>query len=113
MATHIRRIRRKRRVKPPSSVRLSPARFAISIGALVLGFVVGLLLLSYGPEAYSNWHEVRLVRRASALLAGQDFDGAVQTAQEIVQRHPNSLAAFQILAEASEKQNRPETVAWR
>jgi predicted Zn-dependent protease len=47
------------------------------------------------------------------MLAGQDFDGAARTAQEIVQRHPNSLAAFQILAEASEKQNRPETVAWR
>ena len=88
-------------------------RIAISAAALVLGFVAGLFLLSYGPEAYSNWSEGRLVRRASALLAGQDLDGAVRMAQEIVQRHPNSLAAFQILAEASEKQNRPETVAWR
>src|ERR1051325_10297962 len=113
MATHTRRIRRKRRFKPPGSVRLSPARLAASAGALVLGLVVGLFLLSYGPETYSNWSEARLVRRASAMLAGQDFDGAVRTAQEIVQRHPNSAAAFQILAEASEKQNRPETVAWR
>jgi hypothetical protein len=30
-----------------------------------------------------------------------------------VQRRPDSLLAFQILAEASEKQNRPDTVAWR
>ena len=30
-----------------------------------------------------------------------------------MQRRPDSLSAFYILAEASEKQNRPETVAWR
>ena len=47
------------------------------------------------------------------MLAQQDFDGAARAAQEIVQRRPDSLAAFQILAESSEKQNRPETVAWR
>ena len=29
------------------------------------------------------------------------------------ERRPNSVSAFYILAEASEKQNRPETVAWR
>ncbi len=30
-----------------------------------------------------------------------------------MQKRPDSLAAFHILAEASEKQNRSETVAWR
>jgi hypothetical protein len=113
MAIHIRRIRRKRRVKPPGFAILTPARAAISAGALVLGFVAGLSLLTYGPEAYSGWREARLLRRASTMLAQQDFDGAAHAAQEIVQRRPDSLAAFQILAESSEKQNRPETVAWR
>jgi tetratricopeptide repeat protein len=113
MATHIRRIRRKRRVKPPGSAIFTPARAVISAAALVLGFVAGLSLLTYGPEAYSGWHEARLLRRASTMLAQQDFDGAARAAQEIVQRRPDSLAAFQILAESSEKQNRPETVAWR
>jgi thioredoxin-like negative regulator of GroEL len=79
----------------------------------VLGFAVGLFLLTYGPEAYSGWRETRLLKRASSMLAQQDFDGATRAAQEIVQRRPDSLAAFHILAEASEKQNRPETVAWR
>jgi len=79
----------------------------------VLGFTVGLFLLTYGPEAYSGWREKRLLNRASAMLAQQDLEGAAGVAREIVLRRPDSLAAFYILAEASEKQNRPETVAWR
>ena len=79
----------------------------------MLGFAVGLFLLTYGPEAYSGWREKRLLNRASAMLAQQDIEGAANVAREIVLRRPDSLAAFYILAEASEKQNRPETVAWR
>jgi predicted Zn-dependent protease len=79
----------------------------------VLGFAVGLFLLTYAPEAYSGWREKRLLNRASAMLAQQDLDGAAGVAREVVLRRPDSLAAFYILAEASEKQNRPETVAWR
>jgi hypothetical protein len=113
MAKHVRRIRRKRRAKPPGSPVFTPARAAICGGALVLGFTVGLFLLTYGPEAYSGWREKRLLNRASAMLAQQDLEGAAGVAREIVLRRPDSLAAFYILAEASEKQNRPETVAWR
>src|SRR5438270_6680952 len=98
MAIHIRRIRRKRRVKPPGFAVLTPARAAISAGALVLGFVAGISLLTYGPEAYSGWREARLLRDASMMLAQQDLAGAARAAQEIVQRRPDSLAAFQILA---------------
>jgi thioredoxin-like negative regulator of GroEL len=72
-----------------------------------------MILLTYGPEAYNGWREARLLRRASTMLAQQDFDGATQAAREVVERHPDSLSAFHILAEATEKQNRPETVAWR
>ena len=79
----------------------------------MLGFTVGLFLLTYGPEAYSGWREKRLLNRASAMLAQQDLDGAAGVAREVVLKRPDSLAAFYILAEASEKQNRPETVAWR
>jgi len=79
----------------------------------VLGVAVGFFLLTYGPEAYSGWREARLVKRASTMLAQQDFDGATRAAQEIVRRRPDSLSAFYILAESSEKQNQPETVTWR
>lgn len=113
MAKQIRRIRRKRRVKPPGAAVFTPARAAICGGALALGFAVGLFLLTYGPETYSAWHEKRLLKRASAMLAQQDFEGASRAAREVVQKHPDSLSAFYILAEASEKQNQSETVAWR
>ena len=47
------------------------------------------------------------------MLTKDDFDGASRAAREVLQLHHESLPAFRILAEASEKQNRPETVAWR
>ena len=53
------------------------------------------------------------MKRATELLAKEDFDGATRAAREVLRLHHNSLAAFHVLAEASEKQHRPETVAWR
>ena len=113
MATHIRRIRRRRSVARVSKPSLTRLRAAISAGALVVGFGLGFALLTYGPRAYSGWRETRLLRQASKLLAQQDLEGAARTAQEVAERRPDSLVAYQILAEATEKQNRSETVAWR
>jgi hypothetical protein len=113
MAKHMRRIRRKRRVKPPGAAVFTPTRAAICGGALLLGFGLGLFLLTYGPQTYSSWRETRLLKRASAMLAQQDFDGAIAVARDVAQKRPDSLPAFSILAEASEKQNRSETVTWR
>jgi thioredoxin-like negative regulator of GroEL len=115
MAEHVRRVRRKRRVKRARSGNLTftPARIAICAAALVLGFSFGYSLLTYGPQAYSRWRESRLLKAASSMLAKEDFDGATRAAREVLRIHHNSLAAFHVLAEASEKQNRPETVAWR
>jgi predicted Zn-dependent protease len=106
-------MRRKRRVKPPGAAVFTPTRAAICGGALLAGFALGLFLLTYGPQTYGGWRETRLLKRASAMLAQQDFDGATRVARDVVQNRPDSLPAFAILAEASEKQNRPETVAWR
>ncbi|HEV2841547.1 MAG TPA: hypothetical protein VGW39_09510 [Chthoniobacterales bacterium] len=100
-------------MKAPGAAVFTPARAAISAGALLVGFALGMALLTYGPEAYGGWREARLLRRASEMLAQQDFDGATRAAREILQSRPESRSAFYILAEASEKQNRPETVAWR
>jgi len=91
----------------------TPARIAICAGTLLLGFGVGFVLLTFGPRAYRTWRETQLLKAASAMLDKQDFDGAMRTAREVLQVHHNSLPAFYVLAEASEKQNRPETVAWR
>jgi hypothetical protein len=115
MAEHVRRVRRKRRVKRarPGHVSFTPARIAICAGSLVVGFSFGFALLTYGPQAYNGWRESRLTKRAAELLAKEDFDGARRAAREVLQLHHNSLAAFHVLAEASEKQNRPDTVTWR
>ena len=113
MALDGRRMRRRRRVNPARSTLFSPLRAAISAGALLVGFTSGILLLTYGPEAYTGWREARLLKGATTMLAHENVDGAGQAAREVVQRHPDSLPALRILAEASEKQNLPETVAWR
>jgi thioredoxin-like negative regulator of GroEL len=115
MSQHVRRVRRKRRTKSlrGGSTVLTPTRIAICAGALLLGFGLGLFLLTYGPRAYSGWRETHLLKRASLMLEKQNFDGAMREARNVLQRHPDSVAAFYILAEASEKQNRPETVTWR
>lgn len=115
MAEHVRRVRRRRRVKRVRSgqLRFTPARLAICALALLLGFGFGWTLLTYGPQAYRGWRESNLLTNATALLAKADYDGAARAAREVLQLHHDSLPAFRILAEASEKQNRPETVAWR
>ena len=115
MAEHVRRVRRKRRQKRARGgpFTFTPARIAICAVSLVLGFSFGFALLTYGPQAYSGWRESQLMKRATELLAKEDFEGATRAAREVLQLHHNSLAAFHVLAEASEKQNRPETVAWR
>lgn len=107
------RTRRRRRVKAPGAAVLTPGRAAICAGALLVGFALGMALLTYGPEAYGGWREKRLLRRASEMLAQNNFDGAALAAREMLENRPESLSAFYILAEASEKQNQPETVAWR
>ena len=115
MSEHVRRVRRRRRVKRARGGRLvfTPTKLAVCAVSLIAGFSFGFVLLTYGPQAYGRWRETRLLREASASLAKENFDAAAKTAREVLQIHPNSLAAFHVLAEASEKQNRPETVAWR
>lgn len=115
MAEHVRRVRRRRRAKRVRTgpLRFTPARLAICGASLVLGFLFGWVLLTYGPKAYRGWRESSLLKQASALLAKEDFDGATHAAREVLKIDHDSLPAFHIMAEASEKQNRPETVAWR
>jgi predicted Zn-dependent protease len=91
----------------------TPARLAVCGASLIAGFTFGYVLLTYGPQAYGRWKEARLLREASTFLAKEDFDSATRTARAVLQIHPDSLAAYYVLAESSEKQNRPETVAWR
>jgi hypothetical protein len=94
-------------------LKFTPTRLAICAAFLLVGFTFGWVLLTYGPQAYRGWRESKLLKNAAALLSKEDFDGAARAARDVLQIHHDSLAAFRVLAEASEKQNRPETVAWR
>jgi lipopolysaccharide biosynthesis regulator YciM len=94
-------------------LQFTPARLAICAASLAAGFTVGWVLLTSGPEAYRGWRESHLLKRAMTLMVKEDFDGAMRAARDVLQFDHDSLAAFHILADASERQNRPETVAWR
>ena len=106
-------MRRKRRHRHHRRQPLLTPRSTIYLGATVFGLLLGFLLLSYGPRAYSSWRESRLLTRANQMLQKQDLNGATKAAQEMLRNQPDSLAAFHILADATERQNKPETVAWR
>jgi predicted Zn-dependent protease len=95
------------------SGRIFSARGAIYAASVVAGVLLGFFILTSAPRADRGWRESRLQKQAAALLEKQDFDGATRGAQEMLRIRAGSLAAFHILADASEKQNRPETVAWR
>jgi len=111
MPLHVRRVRRKR--VHHQRFHASKSRTAIFAVAVAVGFVAGFLFLSYMPRAYSGWRETRILKRATEYLQREQFDDATKVANEILASRPESLAAFRILADASEKQNRPDTVAWR
>jgi predicted Zn-dependent protease len=121
MPEKIRRVRRKRRsrslpgVESFSSLRLHlpPVRVALYIGAAAAVLLLIVIFGTYGSKLYSGWHETRLLKRANAMLDNKDFVAANRLARQVVERHHDSLPAFYILAEATEKQNSEETVSWR
>ena len=121
MAEKVRRLRRKRRIRsfpglgsfPFLRHKLSPTRLAVVVSSIVIGFALGLIFLSYGSKLYKSWHEARLLQHASSMLQQQDYSGAIRSAEKALEINRDSLPAFYILAEATEKENRIETVAWR
>src|SRR5213594_3588085 len=93
--------------------RLWLARLGVVVGVSAVALLVGIVLFSYGSRLYDDWRQSRLLRRATALLQEGKLNKAAQTAQELVARHPDSLPALHVLAEAAEKQNLQEAVKWR
>ena len=75
--------------------------------------VLGVICFTYVSKVFSGWREQQLLKHAGALLQQHDYNGATREAQRALDLHPDSLPAFYILAEATEQQNRIDTVAWR
>jgi tetratricopeptide (TPR) repeat protein len=92
---------------------LRRSRLAVAIAGLAIAFLVGVVFVSYGSKLYENWRERRLLQQATTLLREGKLNQAGQIAQELARRHPDSLAALSILADAAERQNLEEAVAWR
>ena len=90
-----------------------PVRGGLIVLAVIAGFALGLLVLSIGPKFLNAWRESRLLQQAETNLKQGNFNAANDAARQALQIDRDSLAAYQILAEATEKQNRAETVVWR
>jgi len=88
-------------------------RFIFLIVAVILAGLLAIILSNYTPRLYRDWRQKRLLDAAASLLQEQKFDEAARTAYEVVKVRRDSLAAYYILAEATEKQNLEETVSWR
>ncbi len=114
MGKSVKRIRRKRvRSSPTFKPELKPNRVALVLGATAVGIAITVLLIIYAPAAYSSWRESRLLKHADQMLRAEKFDEAYRAAQNALRVKGDSLPAFYILAEATEKESRQETVAWR
>ncbi|MGC2626028.1 MAG: tetratricopeptide repeat protein [Candidatus Udaeobacter sp.] len=94
--------------RQPRSIRL-----IVAIAGLAIAFLVAVFLVSYGSKLFEDWRERRLLEEATTLLQQGNLSRAAQMAQDLARRHPDSLAALSILADAAERQNLEEAVAWR
>src|SRR5438309_6013731 len=104
----------RRKINRTASVgQARPVRGGLIVLAVIAGFALGLLVLSIGPKFVNAWRESRLLRQAETNLKQGNFNAANDAARQALQIDRDSLAAYQILAEATEKQNRAETVVWR
>jgi predicted Zn-dependent protease len=88
-------------------------RFGLIVLAVIAGFALGLLVFSVGPKLVSKWKESRWLKQAETALKQNNFNAADDAAKQALQLNHDSLSACEILAEATEKQNRAETVVWR
>src|SRR5215470_11917965 len=120
MPEKIRRVWRKRRSRslpgvesfPSFRLDLPPVRVALYVAAAAVALLL-VLFGTYGSKLYTGWHESRLLKRATAMLEKKDFAVANRLAHQVLEYRRDSLPAFYILAEATEKQNSEETVSWR
>src|SRR5262245_41735888 len=99
--------------RSPLQRKFSRGRLTVAIAGLAIALLVGVFFVSDGSKLYESWRERHSLEKATTFLHEGELSKAAQMAQELVSRHPDSLAALSILAEAAERQNLEEAVAWR
>ena len=113
MPTKPKRVRRKRR-RQASWLRNVQVRSGLVISLfVVLGFALGLFTFSSARKGWSRWQKGRLLKSATTQLDQGHLSEAETLARKALAIDTTSLVAARLLAEATEKQNRAETVAWR
>ena len=113
MAPSTMHTRRRRRVRSARTRPRLQNRKSILVLAVIGGFALGLLVLAVGPKLVRTWEESRRLKQADQALKRGEFSQAINSAKEALRFDGDSLPAFRILAEATEKQNRADTVTWR
>ena len=113
MARSVKRIRRKRvKSSRPPRTHLRHHRTLV-FAAILAGLVILVFLIVYAPAAYNSWRGARWLKRANEMLRQEKFAEANHAAHEVLRIKGDSLPAFTILAETTEKQNQQETITWR
>lgn len=107
------RIRRKRRRKTVLTRQSQVRRVFILSLVVTVGFLIGLFGFSSFHKGWNRWHQSRLLKQADDFLQHDNSDAAEQAARKVIALDAGSVEASRILAEATERQNRNETVAWR
>src|SRR6266581_1342678 len=70
--------------------RLSPARLAVVVvAASAAAILLGIASFSYGSKLYKDWHQRRLLHRATSMLQEEKFDQAAQNARKVLMVDPN------------------------
>ena len=85
----------------------------LAIAGLVIALLLGIFFVRYAAKLYESWHERGLLRNATMLSQEGKFSKAGQIAQELVRRHPDSVAALSILADTAQRQNLEQALIWR
>jgi predicted Zn-dependent protease len=107
------RVRRKRRRKSVRG-RQSQVRAVLFLTLLLIaGFLIGLFGFSSFHKGWYRWRESRLLKQGAEFLRQNNPEAAEAAARSVIALDPKSIAGSRILAEATERQNRSETVAWR
>ena len=109
--THVYRRRRAKGAR--SRARGRQNRTVLLLLGVIGGFALGLLVLAVGPKVINTWQKSHSISRAEQNLKQGKFSASIDFAQQALRFDRDSLAAFRILAEATEKQNQVDTVRWR
>lgn len=89
------------------------SRVTIAVAGLAIALSAAAFVIGDGSKVYEKWRERGLLEKAATALKEGKFGKAAQMADEVVRRHPDSIAALSILADTAEKQNAEEAVTWR